>query len=261
MKILKTSKTVKIPSNVFYYLKDGEKVFHKKEDGRQYHVDYEGEFYYTKKGKDDFIFNELLSEKIASSKELTTPKLKLVLENNQFTLLSKDFKKKKPYVSGSLFSPSSYGNPTLFFQIEDYENYLKELEEYDEKYFLSLLKMTIFDIYTKNQDRSRGNYYFNKEDYSDMVLLDHENSFTDGHHLVQNEQFTLTKKSKSLLPYLKKYPELRNLVNQLLEEDILKDIQEIEEEQGIIIQEEDKQYYEKEIQDSKKLLKSWTKKL
>lgn len=225
----------------------------------------DGVCYYVKYISKERLTNELISSILAQKGHLTTPELELGIDvNKQLTLLSKNFEvPEKEYCSGSVFAPQYYGNPKIFYKIQEYEKFLNQIVEQDaEILLLQLLKMSIFDAFRKEQDRSGKNYYFEKENYNHLILIDHsECFFGNPRYFVQNAQFSFSSNDNTMLPYLKKYKELRELLElykNINMEDILK---ELENTYPIFLSSKQKETYKKEVEGPKKVFSNWLKKM
>lgn len=226
----------------------------------------ENKNYYVKKVYVEGLVNELLSGIIAKKVNLKTPNMKIALVTslNDFYLLSEDFRSEdKIYTNGSLYNPQAYGDSKIYHSISSYEKFLKQTGDvHYKKFLLQLLKLSIYDAYRREKDRTHGNYFFNVKDYEDMVLLDHCDSFNgDDRYFVQNEQFCFKEKSNTIIPYLKKYPELKQMVEILIQLDMGTCLQELEDTYCLKLSNQLKEYYEEEVIGPKKEFTRWLNKM
>lgn len=222
--------------------------------------------YYVKKVCEKELINELLSALIAKEVNLKTPDILVgkIASSSQLYMLSEDFYKEgKVYTNGSLYKPQAYGDSKIYSSISSYETFLKNTKDlHYQKFLLQLLKLSIYDAFRKEKDRTYGNYFFNVQNYEDMILLDHSASFNgDQRYFVKNEQFCFPKNSNTMIPYLKKYPELKEMVETLFYfnmDDVLKELEKV---YHLTLNESSKEYYKKEVLGPKKEFQRWLNKL
>ena len=224
-----------------------------------------GVCYHVKNISSQRLTNELISNILAQKGNLNTPELEIgITMDNQLSLLSKDFRiPGKRYLSGFALSPQYYGNPNIFNTIQEYEEFLNQIEDRDtEILLLQLLKMSVFDAFRKEQDRNGYNYYFEEDNYNHMILIDHSESFFGKkRYFVQNEQFSFPSKSNTIIPYLQKYKELREMVQLYRDMDMENIFQEFENTYPIFLSNEQKESYKKEVEGPKKVFSNWLNKM
>ena len=223
----------------------------------------DGDYFQKKLDKRRF-FNEVISHEIAENVGLQTPFLKYVRKEEDYILFSKDFREEgKEYVQGYYHSPMFYSLPFVHDSIASYEKFLYTLQEPNASIFLlQLLKMSLFDAFREEQDRSGRNYFFEKDHYENMILLDHsECFFGKPHYFISNQQFTLSQKRNDMVVYLKKYKELYEFMRKLLSIDMETLLQQIEQHYELEIPHSFELEYIDGVQKTKKVFQKWKNKM
>lgn len=220
--------------------------------------------YYVKDVSMDRLINELLSYLIAKKSNLLTPDLRIgITEKRKVKLLSKSFDEDgKHFYSGATINPYQYGYLNRFNTVEDYEKFLDEIDIPNaEIVLLETLKMGIFDAFRQEQDRSSYNFYFT-DNYKKLILIDHSESFFGKtSYFVKNDLFRFSKESDTLLPYLRRYKELRELVQYYQNFDMDQVLTELEQTYPILLSDTTKEYYKKEVEGPKKVFTKWLNKM
>ncbi len=220
--------------------------------------------YFKKKLDERRFLNEVVSHEIANKVGLQTPSFKYVQTEDEFIYLSKDFKEKgKEYVQGYYYSPMAYSLPFIYDSISSYEKFLNTLEEPNASIFLlQVLKMSLFDAFREEQDRSGRNYFFEKDHYENMILLDHsECFFGKGRYFISNQQFSLVERKSDMVTYLKKYKELYKFLEKLIAIDMEALFKEIMYRYDIEIRRGFQNQYMDEVKKTKKVFHGWAAKV
>ena len=211
------------------------------------------------------LVNELIGEKLAHHFGLKTVHYLLAKDQStkQIGLISENYRKK----NYKYFSPDELPNYSLEksydgIMFESLKKHCKSEQKY-KQLILQLLKLTILDFYLSQTDRNNGNLIFEKGKTTNLApLLDYSESFNVGKnhyektafdfsfnnhnknfYLYANALFFLGIPSKQYYELVEQYPEIKDYLEQLLDIDLIKLLQEIEYEYSFKISREIKYYY------------------
>ena len=197
------------------------------------------------------LINELIGEYLANYLNVDVVHYEIGRFKDTYGLVSENFIKKgsKYYFLEDIDIPKDYTSTNNLLLLK---NRCKNIENYN-KLINEIFKLVAIDIYMNQADRNDSNFQFRKEKGSISLapLYDFEESFY--------EPFKDEYKSILLgidIYDIKKYLELKKLINKLLDLNIKDILYKIECDKNILIPKENKEYYEDFVSDRKMLLKS-----
>ena len=216
---------------------------------------YDGKWYFFKNftcekytSSDVKFLNELIGEFLGNYLNVDTIHYEVASLSGEYGLASESFI--KPHNKYLFFRDIGlFNNCVNLDNLREIRRKCKNDENYKEL-VSDILKLTAIDLYMGQADRSIGNFQFRKDKngFHLAPIYDFEESFND----VYKSHYSSNLLGLDL-DKLKDYPELKNMVNELLTVDVNKMLEQIEDERKLLIPSERKTYY-KEFMDERKLL-------
>ena len=193
---------------------------------------YNDEYYYFKKMDDNpnrFV-NELIGEKLANRLNLDTVHYEIAKQGYYYGVASKYFKNKdsKYYFMKDLCLPNQ---PSNFSNLERLKDKCKNKKEYN-TLIKEILKSVAIDLYMGQLDRYQANIQFRKDKTGLHLapMYDYEKSFLIDDNYLQTNLIRVDLNSDE---YIRMYPYLKDLLEELFSTSIEDTIEEIEDERKI----------------------------